>query len=68
MTDFSNDPFEQLQQARKAHRHAAHVYAHTEKDSDHYSEAIDRLEKAAITFSLALMVYGDKVVDPEPKS
>lgn len=84
MADFSDDPFVQLQQARKEHRHAAHVYARTKKGSDNYDDAVDKLEKAALTFALAAMMFGtkadtaapahparaawDKAIDPEPES
>ena len=66
MPDFSDDPFVQLQQARKAHRHAAHVYANTKKDSDNYRENVEKLEKAAMTFSLAAMVFGSKADTAAP--
>ncbi len=83
MADFSNDPFVQLQQARKKLRHAAHVYANTKKGSDNYDAAVEAHEKAAMTFALAAMVFGakadtappaasqraawDKATNPEPE-
>lgn len=84
MADFKDDPFVQLQQARKAHRHAAHVYANTKKGSDNYDAAVDKLEKAAMAFAMAAMIFGskadtaapahpnrtawDKATDPEPET
>lgn len=71
MPDISNDPFVQLQQARKAHRRAAHIYANTKKSSDNYDGAVERLEHAAMTFAMAAMVFGSKMnaaaTDPEPE-
>lgn len=81
--DFEDDPFVQLQQARKALRHNAHVYAHTKKGSNNYEAAVTGLEQAAMAFAMASMIFGskadtappasakrmawDKATDPEPE-
>lgn len=86
MADFNDDPYVQLQQARKAHRHAAHVYAHTKntvENKPRYDAAVEQLEKAAMAFAMASMIFGskaqsaapahpvraawDEATDPEPK-
>lgn len=66
MADFKDDPFVQLQQARKAHRHAAHVYANTKKGSDNYDAAVEKLEKAAMAFAVASMIFGSKADTAAP--
>lgn len=66
MSDFKDDPFVQLQQARKAHRHAAHVYARTKKGSDNYDAAVEKLEHAAMMFAMAAMVFGTKADTAAP--
>lgn len=66
MSDFKDDPFVQLQQARKAHRHAAHVYARTKKDSDNYDSAVQKLEHAAMMYAMAAMVFGSKADTAAP--
>lgn len=66
LTDFNNDPFVQLQQARKAHRHAAHVYANTKKGSDNYDANVEKLEKAAMAFAVASMLVGAKANPAAP--
>lgn len=66
MSNFHDDPFVQLQQARKAMRHAAHVYAHTKKGSDNYDAAVDGLERTAMAFAVASMIFGTKAGTAAP--
>ncbi len=55
------DLYQQLQDARRAHRHAAHVYAKTKNtpaNKPKYDAAVEVLEKAAMVFVLAAAAYG----------
>lgn len=65
------DLFKQMQDARRAHRHAAHVYANTKNTVENrpaYEEAVEKLENAAMTFAMAAMVYGRTQSDAPPAS
>lgn len=55
-----------LKKARTALRHAAHVYAHTDKqDSVRWTVAADALDNAAVTLTLCAAVCGVRMKPPE---
>lgn len=63
------DLYQQMQDARRAHRAAAHKYAHTKhtlENKPNYDEAVETLENAAIVFVLAAAAYGATQSDAPP--
>jgi hypothetical protein len=63
------DLYKQMQDARRAHRHAAHLYAHTKNTPENrpaYEEAVEKLEQAAMMFTMAAMAYGRTQSDAPP--
>lgn len=61
MTMKLDDPYFRLQAARRAHKAAAHRYAHTKNtpaNKPNYDIAVDNLEKAALAFALCAAEHG----------
>lgn len=55
------DLYTQLQDARRAHRHAAHVYSRTKNtplNKPAYEQAVEELEKAALLMALLSAQWG----------
>lgn len=55
------DIYKELQDARRAHRHAAHVYArtpNTKANKPAYDAAVAELEKAALVMALLAAQWG----------
>jgi len=63
------DLYQQMQDARRAHRHAAHVYANTKNtpaNKPKYDAAVEALENAAMVYVLAAAAYGTTQSDAPP--
>ena len=57
----AEDKYKQMQDARRALRHAAHVYSKTKKTPENmpnHEDAVEKLENAAFAFVLAAGIHG----------